>query len=252
MKMAVTKKTSSMQVIARAGAILKALEQYRSGLSYSDLARITQLPKTTVYRLTSALQEEKLVIAGADGVRLGPALIRMAGYAPTEVLSLARGPMEKLGRHTRETVDFCVLRGNHSISVDQFPSDHELRVISPVGTAFPCHCTANGKAMLAALSDEAICSLWPQDPPVRTDYTLRTVEAIIKDARMNRQLGYALERQEHALGVAGLGVVIEVGVREQYAISLAVPLIRFDQNFDFLLSLLLQCKAEMESIFSEG
>ncbi|RFQ00861.1 hypothetical protein D0O09_17210 [Pseudomonas putida] len=47
----------------------------------------------------------------------------------------------------------CLDKGLHAISVDQYPSDQELRVVSPVGRAFPIHCTAHGKALLSTFSE---------------------------------------------------------------------------------------------------
>ena len=68
--------------------------------------------------------------------------------------------VEALGRRLRETVDLCVFRGQHAVSVDQFASDQELRVVAAVGTAYPIHCTAHGKALLARLDDAALEGCW--------------------------------------------------------------------------------------------
>lgn len=77
-----------------------------------------------------------MVSTGSSGIRLGPALVRLAASAHTDVVAVARSYVEALGRRTRETVDVSVYRGFHAISVDQYPSDQELRVVSAVGPAF--------------------------------------------------------------------------------------------------------------------
>lgn len=151
---------SGSQVIARAATLLRALETQPKGMTISQLSRETGLPRTTVHRLVTSLESQQLLIMGSGGVQLGPALARLAASAHTDVITLAKPAMETLGRRTRETVDLCVYRGSHAVSVGQFVSDQELRVVSAVGTAFPCHCTAHGKAILAELPDEKlrICS----------------------------------------------------------------------------------------------
>lgn len=236
------------QVIARAATILRALELMPKGMTITQLARETDLPRTTVHRLVSSLESQQLLITGSAGVRLGPALARLAASAHTDVISLSRPSMETLGRRTRETVDLCVYRGSHAVSVSQFVSDQELRVVSAVGTAFPCHCTAHGKAMLAVLSDEQIAGLLGERPDVRTDNTLHTLALILEDIRETRMRRYAIDHEEHARGVCGIGVYLNMGLNEHYALSIAVPSLRFEEKFDLLMSSLMQCKAEIEAL----
>ncbi len=240
--------SSGSQVIARAATILRALELQPKGMTISHLSRETGLPRTTVHRLVTSLESQQLLIAGSAGVRLGPALARLAASAHTDIIALAQSPMETLGRRTRETVDLCVYRGSHAVSVSQFVSDQELRVVSAVGTAFPCHCTAHGKAILAILADEKIADLLGGQPDVRTDSTLRTLPSLLDDIRQTLARGYAVDREEHARGVCGIGVYLNTGAGEHYAISVAVPALRFDEKLDHLLSSLMQCKAEIEAL----
>jgi IclR family acetate operon transcriptional repressor len=152
------------QVTARAAAVLKSLENQREGLSLGQISSITGLPRTTVHRLAGALEAQQLVISCPDGLRLGPALARLATSAHTDVITLSRASVEGLGRETRETVDVSVLRGAHAISVNQYASDQELRVISPVGSAFPLYRTAHGKALLASMDDAEVVQVLKAQP----------------------------------------------------------------------------------------
>ncbi len=235
------------QVIARAAMILNALETHPVGMTIAMLAKQTGLPRTTVHRLVSSLESQQLLTSRQGEVRLGPALARLAAAAHTDIIPLARPAMETLNRRTRETVDLSVFRGTHAISVSQIASDRELRVVSAVGTAFPCHCTAHGKALLALQSDEQILSLIGRAPERRTPHTLDTPQAVLLDIRQCRDRQYAIDNEEHAEGVCGLGIVLSAGLREQYAISLAVPAGRFMASQQELLSALRQCQAEIES-----
>lgn len=236
------------QVIARAAAVLKTLENQRDGLSLSQIAKVSGLPRTTVHRIVTALEAQQMVISGSSGVRLGPALVRLAASAHTDLVSIARPYVESLGRRTRETVDVCVYRGLHAISVDQYPSDQELRVVSAVGTAFPIHCTAHGKALLSMFSDERLSQMLGEPLERRTPSSLVALDALIEDVGIARQRGWAVDHEEHAMGVCGIGVQIRSGLSEHYAISLAVPALRFHDNLEPLKAALLQCKAEIEAV----
>ena len=236
------------QVIARAATIFNVLETEPGGMTIAQLAKQTGLPRTTVHRLVSSLESQQLLSFRQGEVRLGPALARLAAAAHTDIVPLARPAMETLNRRTRETVDLSIFRGTHAISVSQIISDRELRVVSPVGTAFPCHCTAHGKALLSLFPDEKILSLTGNPPERRTGQTLKTPEAVLQNIQLCRDRQYALDNEEHAEGVCGLGMVLKTGLTEQYALSLAVPVARFMPNLPELLSAIRQCKAEIESV----
>lgn len=237
------------QVIARAAAVLRALEGQTGGLSLAQIAKATGLPRTTVHRIVLALEAQQMAISGAGGVRLGPALLRLAASAHTDVTVIARPFIEALGRATRETVNLSVFRGLHAISIDQYPSDQELRVISPIGTAFPINTTAHGKAFLADMSDAAVRDLLPKQLEQRTPATIAEFGALLADLTVARENGYAVDNEEHARGVCGLGVVLQTGLNERYAISLAVPALRFHEQRAALIAALGRCKAEVESSF---
>ncbi|WP_204355869.1 IclR family transcriptional regulator [Marinobacter bohaiensis] len=236
------------QVVARAAAVLKALETQAHGMSLGEIAKQTGLPRTTVHRLVASLEGQQLVITTTNGIRLGPALARLAAAAHVDVADIARPAMEVLGRRTRETVDLSVYRDGHAILVAQYGSDQELRVISAVGTAFPLHCTAHGKALLAEMAVDDCASVLAERPlERRTANTLTDHEAIRATLDNIRSEGVAYDCEEHANGVCGLGVTLKCGGAEHYALSLAVPRTRFDEGGGYLKAELVKCKAEIEA-----
>ncbi|MBN3728191.1 IclR family transcriptional regulator [Burkholderia sp. Ac-20379] len=236
------------QVIARAAAVLRALEGQVGGLSLAQIAQGANLPRSTVHRIVAALEAQQMVMSGAGGVRLGPALARLAASAHTDLVAVARPHVEALSQRTRETVDLCQFRGQHAISVDQAVSNQELRVVSPVGTAFPAHCTAHGKALLARRSDDEVAALFAAGMPKRTGATLASLDALLKELARVRKLGYAVDAQEHAEGMCGIGVWLRTGLPDDYALAIAVPALRFERQREGLLSALMQCKSEIETL----
>ena len=63
--------------------MLRALEGQPDGLSLGQIGERVGLARSTVQRIVEALRTEQFVIAASptSGVRLGPALIRMAASA---------------------------------------------------------------------------------------------------------------------------------------------------------------------------
>src|SRR5690349_17496301 len=152
----VTNDKSQVQVIARAATILRALEDENTGLSLGQIAQRVNLARSTVQRIVAALETEKLVIAATPNgrVRLGPAILRLAASVRSDFVTLARPLLERLSEELHETVDLS--KKDHLVFIDQVIGSQRLRAVSAVGDTFPLYCTANGKAYLAQLSNDAI------------------------------------------------------------------------------------------------
>ena len=202
-----------------------------------------------MHRIVAALEAQQLAATTPAGVRLGQALVRLAASAHTD--GRRRAPfVEALGRRLRETVDLCVFRGQHAVSVDQFASDQELRVVAAVGTAYPIHCTAHGKALLARLDDAALEELLGARLERRTASTITARKRFAGAAGRGPDPGLGTDLEEHAVGICGIGVHIETGQSEQYALSVALPAARYEGQLDACLAALFQCKAEIESLLA--
>ena len=145
-----------MQVVSRAASILRALDGEHRGLSLSELAERTGLPRSTVHRLVTALHVERLVVAApATGrTRLGPELARLAAGSRLELQDELRPHLEDLHRRLDETIGLSVLDGDGVRFVDQITANHPLQAVTAVGEVLPAWSSASGRALLATLPDE--------------------------------------------------------------------------------------------------
>ncbi|RYX83907.1 IclR family transcriptional regulator [bacterium] len=241
------KEASSKQVIARAAAVLQALENSTTGMSLGQISKASGLPRTTVHRIVTALEAQQLVAVGTKGIRLGPALMRLAASAHTDITALVRPYIEELGQSTGETVDLGIFRGQVVIAIDQYQSEQELRVVLKVGGTYPVHCTPHGKVLLSQLSDEEVRALLDGPLLQSTPNSINSMEKLLEELAQIRRQGYAIDREEHLRGVCGVAVALETGLSERYSIAVAVPAVRFDEQWDVVYSALLQCKTQIEA-----
>jgi IclR family transcriptional regulator, acetate operon repressor len=153
-----------IQVIARAATVLRSLEGQADGLSLAQIAQLVGLARSTVGRIVNALREEQFVMAASptSGVRLGPALRRLAGSARVHFDHVTRPIMTDLSRAIGEKVDLSVLKGQSAVITSQVEGHHRLRTASVVGERFPLYCTANGKAIRSVLANERVDRLTPR------------------------------------------------------------------------------------------
>ncbi len=238
----------SIQVISRAAAVLRALERQPDGLSLGEIAAEVGLPRSTVQRIVDALDTENLVLASSSsrGVRLGPAVLRLAAATRFEIGALARETMEALARETGETVDLSVADNDKAVFVDQVAGTQRLLAVSVVGGAFPLHCSANGKAFLAAFPDAQIARLKKRLVLERhTKNTITTWPALEREIARVRETGVAFDREENSPGVCAAAVAFETPRGELAAISLEAPAERFLANEAALVRALVERCGEL-------
>jgi DNA-binding IclR family transcriptional regulator len=249
MNRVVVNEKSQVQVIARAASILRALEDESGGLSLGQIAQRVNLARSTVQRIVAALECEKLVIAATPNgrVRLGPAILRLAASVRSDFIALARPFLEKLSNELHETVDLSVVKKDHLVFIDQVIGSQRLRTVSAVGESFPLHCTANGKAYLAQLSDQAIEKLIGRAYEQRTPNTRIRIDALLADLAAVRRTGVAYDREEHTLGISAAGVALRDPLGNSVAISVPVPAQRFAEQETLIADRLLATRRAMEA-----
>lgn len=245
---------SQVQVIARAATILRALEDEHAGLSLGQIAQRVNLARSTVQRIVSALEAEKLVIAATPNgrVRLGPTILRLAASVRSDFIALARPFLERLSEELQETVDLSTVGKDHLVFIDQVIGSQRLRTVSAVGETFPLYCTANGKAYLARLSDKAIEALIGRTYTARTPKTLTRLDALLADLKTVRRTGVAFDREEHTVGICAAGVALHDPLGNSVAISVPVPTQRFQSQQARIAERLIATKRAMETHMSSA
>jgi DNA-binding IclR family transcriptional regulator len=239
---------SQVQVIARAAAILRALEEQPAGLSLGQISQRVGLARSTVQRIVAALAAEKLLIAASPTgrVRLGPTILRLAASARTDFVATARPFLMRLSSELNETVDLATIKKDHLIFVDQVIGPQRLRAVSAVGETFPLYCTANGKAYLAGMDEVAIARLIGTSFEQRTPNTITRLDELLKQLRAVRKSGVAFDREEHTLGICAAGVVLRDLLGNDVAISVPVPAQRFHQQEKLIAERLLATRRALE------
>lgn len=248
MTIEVSVEKSQVQVIARAASILRALENESNGLSLGQIAERVGLARSTVQRIIAALEVEKLVIAASPNgrMRLGPTILRLAASVRTDFASLARPFLIALSKELGETVDLSVIKKDQVVFIDQVTGPHRLRTVSVIGDSYPLHCTANGKAYLALLDDDAIVDLIGRKYVRRTKATRTTFSDLGKDLATIRQSGVAVDNEEHSAGVCAAGVALRDPAGNYVAISVPVPSQRFSEEYKAVAKRLLETKAALQ------
>ncbi|MGC1851081.1 MAG: IclR family transcriptional regulator [Solirubrobacterales bacterium] len=244
---------TGVQAIARAGAVLRALEAEPRGLALGEIAAAVELPKSTVHRLVAALVEEDLLTQEAGGkIRLGNGLARLAAASREALADRLRPVLLDLRRELDETVDLAVLDDDAVRFVDQIPAPRRLHAAAAVGELFPLHCTANGKALLAAMPTEEATARLPVPLPRFTPKTIVSCEKLLAELAQVRSTGVAFDHEEHTEGICAVGAIVSDPDGAAAAISVPVPSQRFGGREEILADAVRRATANASKLLTSG
>jgi DNA-binding IclR family transcriptional regulator len=245
---------AGIHVIARAAQILRELRLAPDGLSQADLAEQAGLARSTIHRLLTALEHEGLVQSDRPRgrYRLGPQVSRLADAARRGLLASLHPLLEELSRDVNETVDLSRLERTRVTFLDQVVAPHRLRAVSAVGESFPLHCTANGKAFLAAMSPPDLVRATAGTLPRLTEHTITDHEALAAELGRARAEGIAYDREEHTEGICAVGTLVRGVTGLSVAVSVPLPAQRFYGRETALRDALLRWAQRVESQYLDG
>jgi IclR family transcriptional regulator, KDG regulon repressor len=231
------KQVKSHYIIKSVVHALDVLEQFHGSnneLGVSELSRRLKLHKNNVFRLLVTLASRNYIEQDSqtDNYRLGLKNLQL-GQTVINQLGLhrqARQVLEELREKCNETCYVAVLKGSHIINTEVAEAEQAVRIVPRVGIMLPAHCTAAGKVLLAAISDdEQLKRLALADLGQHGPQTARR-QALLRQLVKVEEQGFALEDEELDDGVRGVAVPVRdytgcvIG-----AISIAGPAMRFSE-----------------------
>jgi DNA-binding IclR family transcriptional regulator len=241
---------NGIQVIARAADVLRVLADAQ-GLSLAGIAELVGLPRSTVHRIVVALEKESFVSKnGPAQYRLGAGITHLAEASKLDSIRDMHPYLSQLSRELDETVDLSVRTGDTVTFVDQIVAPRRLRAVSALGRSFPLYCTANGKALLAALPEsmrEGMLNVTMERFTPKTITTRQQLEAqLTKIARS----GFAFDLEEHTTGICAIGSCLHVGANETLAISVPLPTGRLFDQETRIMKAIARCFSEIFANFA--
>jgi DNA-binding IclR family transcriptional regulator len=223
---------NSPQSVTRVIQILEALCASAEPMGLAQLSRVLNAPKSSIAALLRGLAEADFVMPSEGAYRLGPSAFGL-GSALLEARrrlhssDLVREGMRRLAERSGETVLFAVRDNGYDTMtyVDVIESRNTVRFSVSVGDRRPLYCTAGGRVLLAALTDEEIekyfSRLKPQQFTGSTENDKHRLSEIISAAR---QSGVAQTVDQAADGVTGTAAVIrEAAAAVVGALIVAAP-----------------------------
>ncbi len=213
-------------VVRNALAILKAFSFERSVLGVSELARLLDIPKSTVSRLAKTLAAEGFLTPVTGGYRLALKLHELGALVVSgvELREIAHDKLVRLRNITGETVHLAVLDGTEVVYLDRIESPNTLHFFTRLGMRMPAHSTSSGKAMLAFSPPAALEAVCAKGLAQLTSRTLSTRAALERALEATRANGWAASVDESERGLNSLAApIFDYTSQVIAAISVAGP-----------------------------
>lgn len=189
--------------------ILHSIAANPSQLTLTEISRRLNIPKSTTYQILMTLVSLKVLEIDKDKTfRLGIRFFEIAlpSFDRMDLRRVARPIMEELSKDVGETVFLATHDAGEIIYLHQVEGPTRLRLSVTIGTRGPMHCTALGKAILAALPEHRVRQITGGGAlTAETRFTLKTHASLLEDLRGTRARGYAIDISELQDDIACVG-----------------------------------------------
>ncbi len=225
-------RSDQVQSLVRALAVLNRLAAADEGVTLTEIAQQVGLSPSTAHRLLTTLQQEryvhfdaerKLWTVGVQAFVAGSAFLKTRG-----LVGAARPHMRALMEESEETANLAVADEHEAIYLAQVECRQMMRAFARPGGRVALHCSGVGKALLSAMPDgERALVFHRRGLPRVTVKTITTTPALRTDLTRARARGYAVDDEEHAVGLRCIAAVIfDENSQSVAALSLSGPMAR--------------------------
>jgi IclR family KDG regulon transcriptional repressor len=222
-------------------SLIKALDlletfKQNSEQGVSEISRVIDASKSTVFTLLHTLKKRGYIYQNPETRKymLGLKLLEIGEYVrENDSLRVCALPkLKELVERYNETAPLVFWNGVEACYVDKVEGTASMRMVYQLGKTPPLHCTANGKAILACLSNEKVRKIIEiQGMEEYTKNTITNIEDLLEELELTRRRGYSTDNSEEEIGVSCVAVPIrDYGNSVIGAVSLSGSSARINQD----------------------
>ena len=214
--------------------IIACLSEQGQPMTLTDLVNALGWPKQTLQRLIMVMTDQGYL--ERQGRFYGPSrqMLTIANgilqFSPS--LNTRRNILKELSDDTNETINFVMPTDDGMTYIDRIDTNWPFRILLPVGSHVPFHCTASGKTYLAYLRAAKRQRLLDElKLEAHTDKTHTSAASLNEELRAVRKHGYALDEEEFLDNMLAIAVPV-FDNKGRYFASLAIhgPKPRFSRD----------------------
>lgn len=220
-------------VIDRVSLLLDAFDG-PGRLTLAQVARRTGLPRSSAHRMLERLVQLRWLRRNGRDYELGMRLVELGSLAVHQdrVHRAAMPLLHELHRATGLVVHLAVRDDTDVVYLEKVGDRMTAAIPTRIGGREPAHCTAVGKAILAAGDEDAVTPFDDRLLSRKTKYSISTPTQLRAELKKVRAHGVAFDREEAVAGFGCVAAAIGDPGEVVGAVSVCGPMNRmmFDQR----------------------
>lgn len=237
--------------------ILEAMLEHPVDMDLREIAARTGLPKSTVHRILSSLEEDRWVLQNPTSRRylLGAKMMLLADASRTNhaLVAAAEEPMQRLVAATGETAVLAVLDEDVARCIHVVESPYALKFSFRVGGSLPLHAGAVGKVITAFSPLPVRERVASGELEAVTPNSITDPQAFLEELERVRQRGFAVSIEEVDPGGTAVGAPIFFqGERFLGALIISGPRSKFERKIEDLAPIVVDTAGEISREVTDG
>jgi IclR family transcriptional regulator, KDG regulon repressor len=205
--------------VERALSILELLASRHQGLSSSEISRFTHLPKSSTSYLLRTLVGRGYVHRDVETGQhtLGVRILSLGGQAVQGMAlrDIALPHLRHVVEQTRLGSHLAVLDHGDAVYIERIESPGFIKMDIWNGKRVAPQATAIGKALICQMERQEIQEIVAKHPfTPASSKTILSMPRLLAELTNTRQRGYAIDDEEHAVGVRCVAAPVFAGSGE--------------------------------------
>ncbi len=202
----------NVPALVRAHAILDLVTTAGTAPTVSEMARLLNLPKSTVHGLCATMVNLGILVRRSDNsFHIGPHVMRWSNAfaATADLVAEFSAIFDEIDLLTAETITLSVLEGAEVMYIACRNSTLPLGITFRIGMRLPAPFTATGKSILSTMANKQVHAImanrWPQPLTVNS---VPDIEALLAELDQTRQRGFSIDNGQVRDGMTCIGVPV--------------------------------------------
>jgi len=194
-------------------------------LGVSELADITDVPKSTAHIYLQTLVDQGYAVKDGDAYDIGLRPLQTGSIARRRFpnFQTLRNEVDTLAMETGEAAHLGVEQNGQRVIIYKSEPEDAIYDNTPTGEFTHMHWTAIGKALLAHLSESRVKEIVEhRDLPRATKNTITDIDRLFNEIEQIRDRGFAVEAEERREGVFSIAIPIFEAETERPAAAVSV------------------------------
>lgn len=207
----------------------------RNGARLSELSTTLDIPKSTIHRHLTTLEELEYVVKTGDMYHIGSQFLYTGTTVQEreEVYTDIGSRIKELASETNERAQFMIEEHGYMVYIQRETGEHAVRTNTKLGKQMPIHATSGGKAILSQMTENKISEIIDRRGlPKITENTITEKEEFLDEIKNIRKTGVSYNDQEYIDGLRSVSVpILKPNGQPVGAIGISGPLNRFKGDF---------------------